>query len=151
MVTYLGSFVQLCCGGEEHCKQILWCMWGVLAVYGPHWVCPTHSGVCLPGLHCSGSRVLCRALSKVGPVFRVLSRSKPLRSRFLGTLQGHRLGWMCILCLSQSEQLRRAGAWQEHCPRWAVRLNHLPSPGRSVSWVDRESMALGVPCVSVGS
>ena len=61
---------------------------------------PAHSDMCFPGLHCSGSRVLCRVLSKVGPAFCALSRSKPLRFRFSGTLQGYRLGWMCILCLS---------------------------------------------------
>ena len=56
---------------------------------------PTH-GICFMGLHCSGSRVLCRALSKMGPAFCALSRSKLLR--FSGTSQGHRLGWACVLC-----------------------------------------------------
>ena len=34
-------------------------MWGVLAVSGPHWVCPSSWHVCFPGLYCSGSRMLC--------------------------------------------------------------------------------------------
>ena len=37
--------------------------------------------------------------------------------------------------LPRSEQLRRPGAWCVQCPRWAVRLNHLPGTGHSVSWV----------------
>ena len=30
----------------------------------------------------------------------------------------------------RSEQLRRPGVWQVDCPRWAVHLNHLPSPSQ---------------------
>ena len=55
---------------NKHC----WHVWGVLGVYGPHWVC-------------SSSRQC------------VLPRSKSLR--FWGTLQVHRLGWACVLCPSQ--------------------------------------------------
>ena len=40
-------------------------------------------------------------LSKVGPGLHALPRSKPLRFRFLGTPQSHRLGWVCILSPSQ--------------------------------------------------
>ena len=40
-------------------------------------------------------------LSKAGPAFRALPRSKPLRFRFSGTPQRHRLRWVCILCPSQ--------------------------------------------------
>ena len=39
--------------------------------------------------------------SKADPVFCALPRSKLLRFRFLGTPQGHRLGWACVLCPSQ--------------------------------------------------
>ena len=38
---------------------------------------------------------------KAGPVFCALPRSKSLRFRFSGTLQGHRLGWVCVLSPSQ--------------------------------------------------
>ena len=62
---------------------------------------PGHSSMCFPGLHCSGSRMLWKALFKVGPAFRALPRSKPLRFRFSGTPQGHRLDWACVLCPSQ--------------------------------------------------
>ena len=40
-------------------------------------------------------------LSKAGPGLFSLPRSKPLRFRFLGTPQRHRLGWVCVLCPSQ--------------------------------------------------
>ena len=51
-------------------------------------------GVCFLGLHCLGSRVLCRALSQVDPVFPAYPRSKPLR--FSRTLQGNRPHWRCF-------------------------------------------------------
>ena len=61
---------------------------------------PAHSGMCFLGLHCSGSRLLCRGTDQSRPAFRALSRSKMLRfvSHVLhkGTgLTGH------VLCPSQ--------------------------------------------------
>ena len=38
------------------------------------------------------------ALSKTGPAFCALPRSKLLKFRFSGTPQGHKLGWACVLC-----------------------------------------------------
>ena len=38
--------------------------------------------------------------------------------------------------LPRSEQLRQPGAWQAHCPRCAMHLNHLPVP----AWFPRCSM-----------
>ena len=92
-------------GREEHCKYH-WCVWGVLAVSGPHWVC-AHSqcglslsvllrlqvalqGNCLkwalgcgyfPGLSCSGSDswVLHKGTDSVGPGFCALPRFEQLR------------------------------------------------------------------------
>ena len=84
-------------GREEHCKQYHWRVLGVLPVYGQHWACPSSCCMCFPGLNCSGSRVLCRALSKAGPAFCALPRSKPLRFRFSGTPQRHRFSWACVL------------------------------------------------------
>ena len=40
-------------------------------------------------------------LSKVGPPFHALLRSKLLRFRSSGTPQRHRLGWACVFCPSQ--------------------------------------------------
>ena len=128
-------------------------MWAVLAVYESHWACPA-LGVCaflvytaqapafsslalqgncpkqalgfmhFPGLRCSdpGSRVLQKSTDSVGPTFCALPSSK---------------------------LLRQPCAWQMHCPRWAVHLNHLPSPGHLVSWVHPSTIS-GVLCVSSG-
>ena len=78
-----------------------------------------------PGLRCSGSGswVLCKGTDLVGCAFCALPRSK---------------------------ELRTPGSWQAHCPRWVMHLNHLPSPGLSVSQVHLDSTVSGVPCVSSG-
>ena len=71
------------------------------AVSSPHWVCPYSQHVCFPCLHCLGSRLLCQELSEACPGFCALPRSKPLRFRYSGSPQRHRLSWACILCPSQ--------------------------------------------------
>ena len=40
-----------------------------------------------------------------------------------------------VFALPRSKQLRQPGVWQMHCPRWNMRLNHLPSPSHVVSQV----------------
>ena len=60
-----------------------------------------------PGLSLSGSRVLRKDTDPVRRAFCALPRSK---------------------------QLRQPGVRQVHCPRWAVRLNHLPISSRSLSF-----------------
>ena len=37
-------------------------------------------------------------LSEAGPGLHAIPRSKPLRFRFSGTPQRHRLGWACVSC-----------------------------------------------------
>ena len=85
-------------GGRNTANKYHWHVWRVLAVYGPHWAFPSS---CFPGLHCSGSKLLWLELSKAGPCFHALPRSKLLRFRFSGTPQRHRFGWVYILCPSQ--------------------------------------------------
>ena len=46
-------------GGRNPANKYTCCVWRVLAVSWPHWVCTTH-GLCFPSLHCSGFRLLCR-------------------------------------------------------------------------------------------
>ena len=87
------------------CSVVLWggrntankYHWSVLTVIQPHWVCPRSWHVCFPSLDCSGSRLLCWELSNAGPGLHALPRSKPLKFRFLSTLQRRRLGWACVL------------------------------------------------------
>jgi len=51
-------------------------------------------------------------LSKAGPGFRALPRSKLLRFRLLSTPQRHRLSRLhAFFALPRSEQLRQPGAW----------------------------------------
>ena len=76
-------------GGRLTASKHHWRVWGALAVSGPPWVCPRSHRVRFQGLHCSGSRLLCRELSEAGPGLRELLRSKPLRFRFSGTPQRH--------------------------------------------------------------
>ena len=54
-------------GGRNTANKYCWCIWGVLTVYGPHWVCPSSRHVCFPSVHCSGSRLLCRETVQNGP------------------------------------------------------------------------------------
>ena len=122
------------CGGRDTANKYCRRVWGVLAVYGPLWVCPSSrqcvlprstllrlqgalQGHCpkwalllvhFPGLSHSGSQVLRKGIDLVGRAFCSLPRSK---------------------------QLRQPGAWRAHCLRWAVCLNHLPGPSHSVSQV----------------
>ena len=100
MVTF---FFRLTCsvvhwGGRNTANKY---HWPGLTVNQPHWVCPHSERVCYPSLYCSDSRLICRELSEVGPGLHALPRSKPLRFRFSGTPQRHRLGWACVLHLSQ--------------------------------------------------
>ena len=101
-----GHFFRLTCsvvlwGGRNTANKYHWHVRGVLTVSRPHWVCPRSQRMCFPSLHCSGSRLLCWELSDEGPGLHTLTRSKPLRFRFLGTPQKCRLGWAFVLCPSQ--------------------------------------------------
>ena len=111
MVIYLGSLVQLCCreGGTLQtnttgmCGECSQCL-GHTGFASAHGMCAflVYTGQA-PG--CSAGE-----LSKVSLGFRALPRSAPLRFRFLGTPQRHRLSWACVLCPSQvrTAQLTRS-------------------------------------------
>ena len=105
MDTYLGSLVQLYCGEGGTLQTNITGVCGECSQCMDHTgFAPAHSGVCFPSLHCSGSAGI---LSKAGPAFYALPRSKLLRFMFLGTPQMHRLGWTCFLCPSQAAQANR--------------------------------------------
>ena len=99
---FLGSLVQSFCGEGGTLQTNITGMCGECSQYLGHTgFAPAH-GVCAflvytaqaPG--CSAGE-----LSKAGPGFHALPRSKPLRFRHSGSPQRHRLGWACILCPSQ--------------------------------------------------
>ena len=147
----LGSLAQLC-SREGRTLQT-----NITGVYGECSQCADHTGFAPANSMCAFLVYTAQApgcsaweLSKAGPGFRALPRSKLLRFRFLGTPQWHRLGWACVLCPSQAQGAQVTSAWWVHCPRWVVHLNHLPGPSLLVSQVCCKSTVSGVPCVSSG-
>ena len=137
-------------GGRNTANKYYWSVWGVLTVFQQHWVCPHSQCVCFPSLHFSGFRLLCWKLSDVGPGLHALPPSKPLRFRFLGTLQRCRLGWACVLCPSQvrAAQVTRCLP-SAVTPSWRCILLP-PLSLHSVFWVYNGRAFSGVPCVSSG-
>ena len=115
-------------GREEHCKQTsVVCMGNapsVLATLGfpPLTECVLSQST-LPRLQV--------ALQGAGPGLRAFPRSKPLRFRYLGSPQRHRLGWACVLFSSQvrAAQVTRCLASN------VTATYHLPRPCSSVFWV----------------
>ena len=104
---YLGSLVQLCSGEGRTmqtnitcvCGECLQCL-GHIRFARAHGMCafPVYTAQA-PG--CSAGEV-----SKACPGLRALPRSKPLRFRFSGTPQRHRLGWAYFCALPRSKPLR---------------------------------------------
>ena len=82
-------------GGKNTANKYCWCVWEVLAVYGPHWICPSSQQHVLSGSTLLGLQGALQGIVQSGP------RSKPLRFILSGTPQGHRLGWACVLCISK--------------------------------------------------
>ena len=144
MVTFLDWF-SLLWGGRNTANKYHWHVRVVLTVSQPHWVCPHSQRMCFPSLHCSGSRLLCRELSEVGPELDALPRSKALS--FSGTPQRRRLGWACILCPSQVQaaQVTRASTV---ALSWGLHLIASPVPAAQFS-----GCTMGTPsqvcCVSL--
>ena len=115
-------------GREEQYKQI------ITGVCGECSQCKDHTG--FAPAHCACAFLVytaqapcCSAgeLSKVGPGFRTLPRSKLLRFRFSGTPRSHRLGWPCVLCPSQVQ-----GAQETRCLQ--VRLLQLIDSPVPAAW-----------------
>ena len=76
VVTYLGSLVQLCCGEGGTLQTNTTGVCGECSQWMDHTgFAPAHSSMSFLGLHCSGSRVLCRALFKVGPAVLCTSQA----------------------------------------------------------------------------
>ena len=121
-------------GGRNTANKYHWHVWGMLTVSHPHWVCPLSQRVCFPSLYCSGSVLLCRELSEVGPGLGALPRSKLLRFRFSGTPQRCRLGWACVLCPYQvrAAQVARCLA-SAVAPSWRLHLITSPVPAAQFS------------------
>ena len=119
-------------GREGHCKYH-WRVWGALAVFRPHWVCPRSRRVCFPRLHCSGSRLLCRewALSCVHIPDLNRSGSGSLVLHKGADLVGPAF---CAFPGSSSSGDHLLG---EHTLFRCIESYHLPDPSHSVSWCTR--------------
>ena len=87
-------------GARNTANKYQWCVWGVLAVFGPQWA-QTHGVCAFPVYTAQAPGCSVGELSKAGPELHALSRSRPLRFRFSGTPQRHRLSWACVMCPSQ--------------------------------------------------
>ena len=151
MVTHLGSLVQLCCGegGTLHtnitgvCGECSQCL-------GHTGFAPAHGMCALPVYTAQAPGCSAGELSKASPGLCALPRPKPLRFRFLGTIQRHRLGWVCVLCPSQVQAAQVTGCLVNALSQVGSVSYHLPGPSRSVSWVCSDSVISGLPCVSSG-
>ena len=149
MVIYLGSLVQLCCreGGTLQtnitgvCGECSQCL-------GHTGFAPAHGLCAFPVYTAQATGCSVGELPKASPGLRALPRSTPLRFRFSGTPQRHRLSWACVLCPSQvgAAQATRCLASAIVPAGWCILSP--PSPSLSVSWVC--SRITGVLCVSSG-
>ena len=111
---------------------------------------PDHSMCAFPVYTAQAPVCSSGELSKVGPGFCVLPRSKLLRFRFSGTPQRHRLSWACVLCPSQVGAAQATRCLVSALSPGGGASYHLPGPSHSVSWVHHKSPVSGVPCVSSG-
>ena len=146
MVTYLGSLVQLCC--EEGGTLLT----NITGVCGECSQCIDHTGfataqgcVCFWVYTARAPGYSARAVSKAGPAFHTLPRSKWLR--FPGTPQGHRLSCVCVLCHTQVQTAQSTRCFGEHTlPGGPCIL--ITSPVLVAQFPGCATTVSGVPCVS---
>ena len=69
-------------GGRNTANKYHWYVWGVLTVYGPHWVALAHGACAFPVYTAQTPGCFEGELSKAGPTLCALPRSKLLRFRF---------------------------------------------------------------------
>ena len=93
---------------------------------------PAHGLCAFPVYTAQGPGCSAVELSKEGPGLHALPRSKPLRFRFSGTTQRHRLGWACVLCSSQIWAAQATKFLASTLSGGAVSLTTSPAPA---AWV----------------
>ena len=137
-------------GGRDTANKHHWCVWGALAVSGPTGFAPTHGVWACPVYTAQAPGCSAGELSEGSPGLCALPRSTPLRFRFSGTPQRHRLSWACVSCPSQvpAAQATRCLASSVLPAGWCILSP--PSPSCLVSWVSSGSAISGVLCVSSG-
>jgi len=151
VVTYLGPLVQSCCGEGGTLQTNITGLCGeCVQCLGHTGFAPTHSMCAFPVYNTQAPGCSEGELSEVGPGLHALPRSKPLRFRFSGTPQRHRLGWTCFVPFPGPSVSDNQVLGKHTLPRWGSASYHLPSPSRSFSWVLSGSTISVVPCVSSG-
>ena len=121
LATYLGSLVQLGCGE----RWTLQTNTAVICGERSQWMdrtefATTQASVCFPGLHCSGSRLLCKDTVP---------------------------GGLCMSCTSQVQAAQVLGCSAGHRPRWTVRFVPILGPSSSVNRVLGECTVPGGLCI----
>ena len=101
MVTYLGSLVQSCCGEGESLQTITGMCGECSQCLGHIGFAPAHGVCAFPVYTAQAPGFSAGELSKAVSELRALLSFKPLRLRFSGTPQRHRLNWAYVLCPSQ--------------------------------------------------
>ena len=149
-----GHFFRLTCsvvlwGGRNTANTYHWCVWGVLTVSRPHWVCPHSWHVCFPvytfqALGCSAGNFLRRALicmhfpglSNSGSGSWVLHRGTDLVGPAFVPFPGLSSSGDQVLGVRSQPQLKAV-------------TYPLPHPS-SVFWVCNRHAFSGMPCISSG-
>ena len=135
-------------GGRNTASKPHWCVGGVLAVSGSHWVYPRSRHVCLPRLHCLSSRLFCWGTVYGGP--RVACASQIYAAQVQVLLYSTKAQTQLGLCFVPFPGPSRSGNQvldEGTLPRCGASY-HLPCSSRLVSWV--LSGVSDVPCVSPG-
>ena len=134
MVIYLGSLVQLCYGEGGTLQTNITGVCGECSQCLGHTGFATAHGMCaFPVCTAQAPGCSARALSRVGPAFHALPRSKPLRFRFSGTqvlgYKGTDSVGPAFCALPRSKHSGDQVLGEHTLPRWAVRLITSLVPG----------------------
>ena len=123
-------------------------MWGVLQYLSHTGFAPTHGMCALPVYTAQAPSCSAGELSKVGPGLHALPRSKPLRFRFSGTRQRHRLVWACVLCPSQVRAAQATRCLASTLSPGGIPPYASPVPATRFPWCVVGMPSTGVLCVS---
>ena len=129
------SSIQSCCGEGGTLQTNITGVCGECSqCLGHTGFAPAHGGCAFPVYIAQFPGCSAGEPSEAGPGLCGLSRSKPLRFRFLGIAQRHRLGWACILCPSQVRAVQATRCLVSAVsPRWGVHLITSPVPAAGFS------------------
>ena len=137
-------------GGRNTANKYHWHVWGVLAVSGPHWVCPCSWHMCFHGSTLLRLQVALQGnclMEAIGSLhFPSLRRSAS------GSLILHKGAdlFESILCLSHVRAAQATMCLESVLSQVCGVSYHLPGPSCLVSWLHLQSTVSHVLCVSSG-